>query len=50
MGQPLEQCRQTAGGEGGKFCRHGIICREIGVAAVAKAVVLSTFFLWHRAC
>ena len=37
-------------GEGGKFCRRGIICREPGAITAVKAVVLSTFFLWHTAC
>jgi hypothetical protein len=50
MGQALEQCRQTGAGEAGKFCRSGIICREIHATTAAKTVVLSAFFLWHAAC
>jgi hypothetical protein len=50
MGQALEQCRQTRAGEGGKFCRSGIICREIDATTAAKTVVLSAFFPWHAAC
>jgi hypothetical protein len=50
MGQTLGQCRQTGRGEGGKFCRRGIICREVDAVAAARAVVLSAFFLWHTAC
>jgi len=36
--------------ECGKFCRSGIVCREIGATIAIKAVVLSSFFLWHAAC
>jgi hypothetical protein len=50
MGQALEQCRQTGAVEGGKFCRSGIICREIDARTAAETVVLSAFFLWHAAC
>jgi hypothetical protein len=44
------QCGQIGSGAGGKFCRGGIICREIAAVPAAKAVVLSAFFLWHAAC
>jgi hypothetical protein len=37
-------------GKGGKFCRSGIICREVDATIAAIAVVLSVFFLWHAAC
>jgi hypothetical protein len=54
MGLAQGQCeprRLPVGrGAGGKFCRGGIICREIGAMTAAKAIVLSTFFLWHAAC
>jgi hypothetical protein len=44
------QCRQVGSGEGGKFCRSGIICRDLDATIMAKAVVLSTFLPWHAAC
>jgi hypothetical protein len=44
------QCRQAGSGKGGKFCRGGIICRELAARPVAKAIVLTAFFLWHTAC
>jgi hypothetical protein len=44
------QCRPLGSGEGGKFCRGGIICREIAAVPAAKAIVLTAFFLWHTAC
>jgi hypothetical protein len=44
------QCRPLGSREGGKFCRCGIICREIAARFAAKAVVLSAFFLWHTVC
>jgi hypothetical protein len=44
------QCRPRGSGEGGKFCRCGIICREIAARSAAKVVVLTAFFLWHTAC
>jgi hypothetical protein len=50
MRPPQGQCRQIGSREGGKFCRGGIICREIAAALAAKAVVLTAFFLWHTAC
>jgi hypothetical protein len=30
--------------EGGKFCRRGIICREIAARPAAKPIVLTAFF------
>jgi hypothetical protein len=36
--------------EGGRFCRNGIICREVAAMTAAKAAVLLMFFLWHGAC
>jgi hypothetical protein len=50
MGQTLEQCGQIGRNEAGKFCRGGIICREIGATTAANAVVLLMFFPWHAAC
>jgi hypothetical protein len=50
MGQAPEQSGQTGRGEGGKFCRSGIICREIDATSAAETVVLSGFFLWHGVC
>jgi hypothetical protein len=47
MGHAQGQCRPVAGG---KFCRGGIICREIDAIAAIKVFVLSMFFLWHSAC
>jgi hypothetical protein len=44
------QCRQTGSGAGGKFCRRGIICREIAARSAAEPIVLTAFFLWHTAC
>jgi hypothetical protein len=44
------QCRPRGSAEGGKFCRCGIICREIAARSAAKVVVLTAFFLWHTAC
>jgi hypothetical protein len=41
---------QIEGRQGGKFCRGGIICREIVATPTTRIIVLSAFFLWHRVC
>jgi hypothetical protein len=35
---------QARRGEGGKFCRGGIICRDIDAMTAVKTFVLSMFF------